>query len=486
MDEPFDKHRQRRVIFNDDSDQQYPGYDGYPYDVKDDQSFLDARTTHTFDTHVDTYVWCVGNGCEPPWAGQSKVWPALGTNARATDLIVQACHDKGIEVWGSLRMNDIHDASAASLADTADPLKAKHPEYLIASAADRKLPSEVIEKRLWTAFNYARPEVRRYRLDYVQKTAARHNFDGFELDFTRMPWCFPLGEGRTHANEMTQLIRQIRTALNRIAERRRRPYTLVVHVFDSPQVSLDLGLDTAAWLKQELVDVLVVGTGYTPYNARVDEWLALARPFGVPVYPSVNTNTFIDWSREWGRTLYHEAVAASSAYYGQTGVDGCYLFNLFCLEDKSLGGLPASYVYAPLKVVGDPKVLAEKDKLYCIQPSVGYYVHALSPAPLPIAIDQEERKLPLQIGPDGDHPKAHFHLRARLSRQADDLRIWMRLNQKLLPEVTRNDHWCEADLPRALLRAGENELSIWSNVPLSQTDRPIILHQVYVMATYES
>ena len=38
----FDKHRQRRVIYNDDADQQYSGYEGCSYGVHDEQSFIDA------------------------------------------------------------------------------------------------------------------------------------------------------------------------------------------------------------------------------------------------------------------------------------------------------------------------------------------------------------------------------------------------------------------------------------------------------------
>ena len=63
----FHKNRKRRVIFNDDADQQFVRKAGPPLNVRDEESFINARTTPTFDTHVDTYVWCVGNGADPPW-----------------------------------------------------------------------------------------------------------------------------------------------------------------------------------------------------------------------------------------------------------------------------------------------------------------------------------------------------------------------------------------------------------------------------------
>jgi len=108
---PFERDRKRRLIYNDDADQVYSGFQAYDYRITDEQSFLDTRTTPAFGTHVDTYVWCVGNGADPPWgAAGGKLWPFLGGYDHAADLVVEACHGAGMEVWGSLRMNDLHCA----------------------------------------------------------------------------------------------------------------------------------------------------------------------------------------------------------------------------------------------------------------------------------------------------------------------------------------------------------------------------------------
>ena len=117
--------RRRRLIFNDDADQAGPARN-YPYEITDIPSFLDVRTTPTFDTHVDTYVWCVGNGTEPPFGVLgAEAWPWLGSFDHATDIVINACREHGQEVWGSLRMNDLHDSfQADSLEGTNDPLKA--------------------------------------------------------------------------------------------------------------------------------------------------------------------------------------------------------------------------------------------------------------------------------------------------------------------------------------------------------------------------
>ncbi len=488
----FEKSRKRRVIYNDDGDQQFQeAVDPYGYTITDEQSFVDARTTPVFDTHVDTYVWCLGNGCYPPWGGSHTILPCLGSSNHATDLIVDACHSRGLEVWGSLRMNDIHDSfRATSLDKTYDPLKGKHPEYLISPEDNRRLPPTLVERYLWTAFNFARPEVRRHRLNFIKRSASAHDFDGYELDFTRFVWNFMLGDERAHANEMTELIREARACLNTIGRGRKRPYTFAVHVMDSVETSLELGLDVVTWLAEELVDVLVVGMGYVPYVLRLDQWLELGERYGVQVYPSVNTNTYTSWWKERFErpSAWHDAIRASSAYFWQEGADGLYLFNLFCQEDKRVGPMPRRVVYAPLGEIGDPGSLVGRNKLYSIQPAnqSGFCSHGSEATPLPIALDRVEHKLPLKVGPDADDPNARFTLTIWSTSCGGwgNTRIWLRLNHTLLSEPVRNGGLLQVDVPPGVLRKGHNELSIWCNTDVTQAEHPIIVHQVFMSALY--
>ncbi len=485
----FDKHRSRRVIYNDDADQQY-AHESYDYDVTDEQSFIDIRTTPTFDSHVDTYAWCVGNGCDPPW-GESykhKAFPAIGSAQRANDIIVEACHDHGIEVWGSLRMNDIHDSFMAdTYEDTNDPLKAQHREYLIAPEEVRALPQELKERSLWSAFDFSHPGVRAHRLEFIQRNASAHDFDGYELDFTRFVWNFALGTERQHADEMTELVRNVRTALDEIGKFRGRPYTLAVHVLDSPRVSLELGLDVGQWLEDELIDVLVVGLGYLPYSIRLDEWLTLGKQYGLPVYPSVNTNMYSHWwtKRTHEPDSWTQAIRAGAAYHWQEGADGIYLFNLFCMEDKSVGPLSREVTYAPLSEVGDPAALVGKDKLYSIQPSFdgGFCEHGSEMTYLPAPLDKMERKLPLMMGPDADDPSATFTISVWTQGNEPE-RVWLRLNHTLLPAPEKAGQFYTVQVPPGIMRTGLNELSIWCNEELTQTANPLIVNQVFVRASY--
>ena len=523
----FESQRKRRLIYYDSASQQSHGYlnQGVEtpfmsllYDVTDEQSFLDVRTSLTFDTQVDTYVWHIGNGCDPPYDIPKKMlWPCFNSYEQVRDVVIKACHEQGIEVWASLRMNDLHSSfRSRTLEETDDPLKAEHPEYLISPPSVRDLPTELTEQRLWVAFNYAHPGVRQHRLDFIEKTAAGHDFDGYELDFNRMEISFPLGEEQQHAHHLTDLIRQIRERLNEIAERRGRPYTLAIHVMDSLETSLELGMEVERWCREDLADVLLVGLGYMPSQVPVDQWVKLAETYQVQVYPTINPNTFRAGAwEEWSdKPVFQEAMRAAAAYFLQQGADGLYLFN-FANEPSQ--EVTDEEFTSTLNELGDLEKLAGKDKLYGIEPTAhsgGPFYHGSQPALLPIVLDRVERKLPLNMGPDAADSRAQFKISLWTAEASEDTVLWTRLNHHLLPKPTREGPWYHMEVPAGVMRKGHNELSLWCNVPsggpyaglvgppgadpsefLKQafgrgqksapsTHSPVIVHQILVAATY--
>ena len=478
---PVSATRQRRIIYNDDSDQQFTTHTDR-YGVVDEQSFIDARTSPTFDTQVDTYVWCVGNGADPPWSGsQYVINPVLDSCAHATDVILEACRATGMEVWGSLRMSDLHDFSQ-DLDKGFDPLKSEHPEYLIGENGYRGLPPERTERWLRTALNFGLPEVRQYRLDYIERNAAAHDFDGYELDFSRFIWMFPMGRERELAPLMTDFIRQTRARLNAIGRNRGRPYTFVVHVPDSPETCLSLGEDVETWVCEGLVDILVVGMGFMPFSLQLKQWTALGERYGVPIYPSLNTRPL----RRFHQTRpsgWHQYIRAAAAWWWQQGVDGVYLFNLFTHVGES--GLARDAAYAPLREIGDPAALTGTDKLYGIESlgTTGMFSQASGSTHLPVPLHVHERQLPLAMGPDATDPAARFRVEALTSGGQPDTTVLMRLNHAPL-QVVSTDEGYAADVPPGLMRSGRNDFAIWCSADLAETADPIIVHEVLASVEY--
>ena len=484
----FEKHRSRRIIYNDDGDQQFARCSvSYNYDIEDEQSFLDARTSRIQGTQVDTYVWCVGNGADPPY-GDSKFSQGVSCAAQASDLVLGWCHQKGVEVWGSLRMNDIHDSRAKDLDHVHDPLKRAHPELLVAAEADRLLPTELAERAQWTVFNYARPKVQQHRIDFIQRNASAHDFDGYELDFSRHGFYFPLGEERDLAPKMTGFVRKVRKVLDEISQKRGRSYTLVTHVHDSILTSLNQGLDVETWLKEGLVDVLIVGVGYLPYLIPSSEWLSLSKKYGIAVYPAVNTNTYLPWLRETPRGMeaFPNAIRAHAAHYWDSGFEGQYLFNLFCMDEAGRN-VPPEFTDQVLTQIGSSEGLAGTEKLYGIQGAQdsGFSARFGSdPAPLPIALVGQEFKLPLELGPDGGDSKAGIRITVLAKGDTNGRRVWLRLNNRLLDGPVISEGRIEVEVPGGYTRAGLNELAVWANENTAVTDRPIVINGVLAEVMY--
>ncbi len=439
------------------------------YDIKTHDDFLDASVRMVKGTQVDTYLWHIGNGAEPPWnIPTDLLWDCFDSYEQVNDIVIRACHEQGLEVWGSLRMSDLHAAfRSRTLEELDDVFKAQHPEFLMAPMTDRRLPSELTEQRLWVALDYTYPEVRRHRVDYIARTAARHDFDGYELDFNRMGIHFPMGQGRQKAHLMTDLMRQIRERLNAIGDERGRPYTLAVHVMDSLETNLEIGLDVQAWAREGLVDVLLVGLGYMPDQLAIGQWVRLAGETGVQVYPSINPNTMRAgaWETLRGKPSFRQGMRAYADYYLDQGADGIYLFNF---RHEPTQRLTEEEFTGVLSELGAPETMAGKDKVYAINPTAhsgGPFYHGSEPALLPIVLDRVERKLRLQLGPAAEDEKANLRLSVYTAKAGKGTVLWARLNHTLLPEAEREGDWFHFQVPAGVARSGMNEVGLITNIP---------------------
>ncbi len=474
----FPQDRKRRILYYDAVSQQSWGYIDQgrkiPYmkliaDITDHRAFLDARTNMTFDTQVDTYVFHIGNGADPPYnISTEMLWPCFSSYEEVRDLVIEACHARGMEVWASLRMNDLHGAwRSVSIHDLDDPFKIQHPEFLLAPESSRDLASELTEHMLWAGLNFVHPEVRQHRLDFIERTAAAHDFDGYELDFNRMGISFPLGQERQNAHLLTELVREARQRLDAVGQRRGRPYTLAVHVVDSLERSQELGMEVERWVREGLVDVLLVGMGHLPSRLRLDQFVSLGRAHGVPVYATLNGNSYRAgaWEGLYGRPVFREGMRASAAYYHQEGAAGIYLFNY---ANEPTQELSREEFISALSELGEGETLAGKNKVYGIHSTAhtgGPIIQGSESALLPVVLDRVETKLPLQMGPDADDENARFRFSLWTAESREDTHLWVRLNHTLLPTPVREEPWYHVDVPAGIMRSGANELGILSNVP---------------------
>ena len=125
----------------------------------------------------------------------------------------------------------------------------------------------------------------------------------------------------------------------------------------SVEKCLHVGIDVERWLREDLMDMLVTGSGYQPLSMPVQKMVELGHAYGVPVYPNISNSGM----EQWGGRLEAWRGAASNAW--RAGADGICLFNWF-------PGAPNDPIFT---TVGDPQTLARLDKVFGIDNTKEYF-----------------------------------------------------------------------------------------------------------------
>jgi hypothetical protein len=384
-----------RVIYNDDgANVLYCWDDLTAADLRD---YLERLR----GTHVDMVAYCVTFGGYVTYY-PSDIAELLGTGycpgtdiktARAAanlrrleeeggylNLVFSQLKEMGIAALASFRMNDAHMSSDPT-GPCAGRMWMAHPEWRLGEPY-----------RYYAAcLDYAVPAVREYLLRLVQEVIARYpDIDGVELDGLRSPFFFKEGQGEANAPLMTDLMRQVRAALDNAATQRgRERYLLRVNVPGTPELALECGMDVAAWEREGLVDGISPGTYQSDFQPAVAAWKqALAN---TPVHPYLNC------SPATGQYLSLEEYRGATANAWNAGADGVYLFNFPCHDELCFQipvpvdrrPFPAPEFQPPvlhaqltrgrlaLGEVGDPQQMAHRDKRFLFAMEKAHYRHEL-------------------------------------------------------------------------------------------------------------
>jgi hypothetical protein len=487
-------HRQRRLIFNDDSyELSYEGADTV-------EGFLAPRLASLVDTQVDTICWSVlANYGDAP-SFDSRVQPVFG-EAHGTcppasnrycenlqrlveaglcplQIVIHFAHTHGMEAFASVRMNDVHDSFVPGLQTT---WKRQHPELLVSSTGvlpDFELYVTAQDFRHWA--------VRQRKLEIIQEISDRYDIDGFELDYIRHPVLFGrslrgLAVTGGEVEIITSLMRRIRRITEEAALRRGRPILIAARVPDSFDLARDVGLDLLTWLEEDLIDIVIAGGGYAPFSMPLAELARKAHECGALVYPCVNLGT----TQRVARGAFLECVRALASNWYQAGADGIYLWNLATpFSGKSgleLRSLRKNY-YACLDEIGDPQNLLAKNKLFCVDNGAlevfPYYAHISSRPPLPLKSKSALirrgviQRLPLMVGDDLEAASRSgrlggLKLMIDLKGAVQPEDVSLRVNGEVLKDgrfaevnADHSRYRLEFDLSVPLLRQGRNFLEI--------------------------
>ena len=474
-------HRQRRIICNNDG-----GDARYFKGVPSRQAFLDESTSPLAGTQVDSLFY------NRVYLFTDYVPSTLKYGIEPLTVITDFCRQEKMEIFCSFRMNDIHDYSDCMC---LSQFKRNHPEYLL-DLQDNNPPYG-----RWSGADYGHPAIRQRAFEEIRRICQCHDIDGIELDFFRHPVFFKahaLGEplGQEHRDAMTDLLRRIRAMTEAIGMRRSRPLLVAVRVPDSLAYSQAIGLDVATWLSQDLVDLLVAGGDFL-----LEPWahmVQLGHQYDVPVYACLSNS----WAEGLGAVecagiKRHEAkkrnsiesYRARAANAWQAGVDGIYLFNCF---DPHL---------SLWRELGDPKTLADLDKVYYANP-LGYrfiphlglkaferiqQLPTLSPGKPEALKPGQTLQVPLEIGEDvkglntgGIWPQVLLQVKA--GNVSDGGAVSVAFNGRPLNRGVWSEGQLEIEVPKELINQGMNQIEIALDVGASA---PISVQDLMLGVCYE-
>lgn len=366
---------------------------------------LMASVDEVAGTGVDAVALQPGYGWVPCW--KSKIYPyaqhvewlkeRYGTGPRLlsgynaeniTGEFLDRCRADHLAGFISLRMNDYHhknfvDFTKEEFAKYRDKINRKfelkvsrlymeHPEYRLNDIAipergDMDLFAYVDKYRdqirinnLW---NWAIPEVRQSKLDFIREIAEGYEFAGFELDFVRHPWLFKKDFPEEERRQiMTDYVRQVRQILDQTAKNGQHRWLSVRVPFRVRDMKL-LGVDVRDWYAAG-VDMFNLAPEYR-MEQQTDLPALHAELPQVPLYLEVTFTPF-SFRESGGRGDWQRVMTTPEMYYTAAhlaysrGASGITVYN-FAYHREA--GEPPFQVFQILK---DPALVAKQPQYYFV------------------------------------------------------------------------------------------------------------------------
>ena len=436
-------HRRRRIIMNNDGCDVFSAPEATPED------FWAQRCNGLEKSQVDSIFYCTTMGFNVH-THNSKIAELSAVNDEflflnnqaeifidqgrdCLQLILDFCRKNKLEMFWSLRMNDIHDNWYPKM---YSQFKKEHPQLLLFQPEDVGRPcSSSMEPHMnATAVDYGQQEIRQRQLAIIQEVCQHYDIDGIELDFMRQPIFFrPTLEGRPVEPEnleiMTGFMRRVREITETAGQKRGRPILIACRIPCRIGCNKEIGLDIERWLADDLTDLVIGSLEFEPFTGPVEELVKLGHNYQVPVYAGM-TPWGINYLENTEGSAKPEAWCGAAMGAWNAGADGIQLFNMF---DP----------HAPLlHHIGDPVALKKMDKIYAVDNnSVTFrtWEHVLTlerrlPVELPLG---SSRAINIRIGDDvSSHAQTgvlrDIFLRIKFEHFTYDDEVEFKLNDKVL------------------------------------------------------
>jgi len=323
-----------------------------PYHRRDEKftrAMLDASVDETANIGIDVHMLQPGFGWVPLW--QSKIlspsqhwtWLQKTYNAKIPDQylayllsggdivgdFIQRCYEKSLVPFISLRMNDTHflDKLHSSDVDGGQlnlcEFYCCHPEYVLESSSNS-----------WRdrGQNWAMPEVREYKFNFIRELCENYDLKGLELDFMRYPALFRPYETTQTQREavLAEFVKKVRDLLDETSRGKKRWLSLRLPV--NYGMYDELGLNISR-LEQAGVDMFNLSSIYFTAQggdlSKIRSEVKTAATY-VEMTHCASVGAAVDQADgdnfEFIKTSESQLYTTALSAYAQ-GIDGVSLFN---------------------------------------------------------------------------------------------------------------------------------------------------------------
>ena len=221
----------------------------------------------------------------------------------------------------NFRMNDCHAFIGCKTSLVKSEMIEKHPEYYICTGRE---PTGYFDKCL----NYLLEPVRAYFLSYISEQLERYDVDGIELDFTREPYCFPVGREDEGRKVMLDFLGEVHELADRISSERNKKIAVHLLCQANPITAYECGFDLAAAAKRGYVDAIIPSPRFSTVNSDIplEIWRALVGDTQLGAVQQLLVRAYPN--DKWVSTDLAMAYGQTAAFTAR-GADFVYLYNQF-------------------------------------------------------------------------------------------------------------------------------------------------------------
>ena len=311
----------------------------YQFETQQGEIFGADRTS--FDDNLRSFVHSPTPGVMPRIA--QNIRGLIDEVGGPMTALTQLTRKAGLPFFPRIRMNSHYDMDVRHPA--YGRFRRENPQLLIGRPGE-SISEGTLEWGIRTGLDFSFSKVREHRLSIIFEVVERFDVDGVELDFMRHPAFFRIDEAFGHRHLITGLISDTRRRLDELSRERGKPLKLAVRVPPTLYDSMRIGLDVGDWISERLVDIVVVGGGFIPFETPIGEFVAAASGTECAVYGCIEATVMAD----------QRNLRAAASLWRNAGAAGVYLYNFYTMS--------LDWNRQAALELSDPEGLSKLDKRY--------------------------------------------------------------------------------------------------------------------------